>query len=297
MSDTNRQVFGGEWTREKLDRLAKYLHAYTTIFTKNPKARFFDTVYVDAFAGAGYIQTAKAGPSQRALFAELTQQDAQGYIKGSAVRALEVEPGFDKYLFIEKSAERCKELENLKTKYPTKKEKIDIVNGNANEYLQDWCRNTDWSKTRAVVFLDPWGMEVEWSLVEEIARTQAIDLWYLFPLGIGVMRLLTSREPPPEAWGTRLTKILGPDWKQEFYLRTTEPALFGPIERQVRAADYEAVGTFFLKRLKKIFARVAPKPYVLRNSKNTPLYLFCFAAGNPKGAPTAVKIAQEIMGE
>ena len=48
---------------------------------------------------------------------------------------------------------------------------------------------------------------------------------------------------------------------------------------------------------KRIFARVAPKPYVLRNSKNTPLNLFCFAAGNPKGAPTAVKIAQEIKGE
>ena len=51
MSDTNRQLFGGEWTKEKLDRLAKYLHAYTTIFTRNPGARFFDTVYVDAFAG------------------------------------------------------------------------------------------------------------------------------------------------------------------------------------------------------------------------------------------------------
>ena len=211
MSDTNRQLFGGEWTKEKLDRLAKYLHAYTTIFTRNPGARFFDTVYVDAFAGAGYIPTGKTDPSQGALFAELTQQDAQGYIKGSAVRALEVEPGFDKYLFIEKSAERFKELENLKTKYPTKKEKIDIVNGNANEHLREWCKNTNWRKTRAVVFLDPYGMEVEWSLLEAIAGTHGIDLWFLFPLGIAVMRLLTSREPPPEAWASRLTKILGTD--------------------------------------------------------------------------------------
>ena len=85
--------------------------------------------------------------------------------------------------------------------------------------------------------------------------------------------------------------------KQEFYPRTPQPGLFGATESQVREADYEAVGAFFLKRLKKIFARVAPKPYVLRNSKNTPLYLFCFAAGNPKGAPTAVKIAQESMGK
>ena len=295
MSEANRQPFGGEWTKEKLDRLAKYLRAYATIFTRNPGARFFDTVYVDAFAGAGYIQT-KSDASQGALFADLAQEDAQGYVKGSAVRALEVEPGLKKYLFIEKSPERCKELERLKTSHPTKK--IEVRNANANEYLRDWCKKTNWQKTRAVVFLDPYGMEVEWSLVEEIARTQAIDLWFLFPLGIAVMRLLTSREPPPEAWASRLTKILGTDeWKQEFYPRTRQRGLFGATERQVREADYETVGAFFLKRLNAIFARVAPRPYVLRNSKNTPLYLFCFAAGNPKGAPTAVKIAQKIIGE
>jgi hypothetical protein len=48
-------------------------------------------------------------------------------------------------------------------------------------------------------------------------------------------------------------------------------------------------------RLKTIFAKVAENPLPLRNSTNTPLYLLCFAAGNPKGATTAVKIAQDIL--
>jgi len=48
-------------------------------------------------------------------------------------------------------------------------------------------------------------------------------------------------------------------------------------------------------RLKTVFTKVAEKPLPLLNSKHVPLYLLCFAAGNPKGAPTAVKIAQNIL--
>lgn len=47
------QRFGGTWTQDKLQRLEKYLKAYRTIFTKNPKAQYFETWYVDAFAGTG----------------------------------------------------------------------------------------------------------------------------------------------------------------------------------------------------------------------------------------------------
>jgi hypothetical protein len=55
------------------------------------------------------------------------------------------------------------------------------------------------------------------------------------------------------------------------------------------------VGRFFLKRLKTLFAQVVPNPLILANSKEVPMYLLCFAAGNPKGGPTAVKIAKDIL--
>jgi hypothetical protein len=50
-----------------------------------------------------------------------------------------------------------------------------------------------------------------------------------------------------------------------------------------------------LDRLKTIFAQVAPNPLQLVNSRDIPIYLLCFAAGNPKGAATAVKIAKDIL--
>ena len=274
--------------------LAKYLKAYVTIFTKNPRAQFFHTVYVDAFAGAGYIRRAARETTQLDLFNDLAGDEAQEFIKGSALRALELEPGFGEYLFIERDPSRTRELDSFREKWPHKR--ISVKNVEANAYLRDWCTRTDWKTTRAVIFLDPYGMQAEWSLVEQIARTQGVDLWWLFPLGAALMRLLMRKEPPPEAWAQRVTAILGTeDWRKEFYKPRKSNTLFGTVRTEEREAGYEAVADFLLKRLRSAFARVAKNPYVLKNSKNCPLYLFCFAAGNPKGAPTAVRIAQDIM--
>jgi len=49
----SEHIFGGDWTSEKLERVRKYLQAYTTIFHRNERARFFTTYFVDAFAGTG----------------------------------------------------------------------------------------------------------------------------------------------------------------------------------------------------------------------------------------------------
>ena len=287
-------MFGGGWTEEKLDLLTKYLNAYVTIFAKNPQARFFHTVYVDAFAGAGYIRRPQKDTSQIDLFDDLAADETQEFIKGSAVRALELEPGFGEYLFIERDPDRFRELETLREKYPDRS--ISVKNVEANEYLRRWCAETDWKRTRAVIFLDPYGMQVEWSLLKEIAKTKGVDLWLLFPLGAALMRLLQKRQLPPRPWADRVTAILGTDaWQAEFYMSRKSDTLFGTEQKEERDVDYQGVAGFFLERLRSVFERVAENPYVLKNSKNCPLYLFCFAAGNPKGAPTAVKIAQDIM--
>ena len=183
----SQQSFGGRWTEEKLGLLTKYLKAYVTIFTKNPRAQSFQTIYVDAFAGTGYIHQRRKDSNQSDLFGDLADNEAQGFIKGSAVRALELNPGFGEYLFIEKDSDRFAELAALRKQYVGKK--ISIENVETNEYLRNWCRTTDWKTSRALVFLDPYGMQVDWSLIEELAKTKAVDLWLLFPLGAAMMRL------------------------------------------------------------------------------------------------------------
>ncbi len=292
--------FGGAWTDRKLQVLESYLQAYTTALKDKPsRDRPFRKAFVDAFAGTGYreIRRAEDDSDQQSLeFPDLAGEEPQQLLDGSARIALRTEPSFDTYIFIEQSAARCAELEGLKEDFPRRADRIKIRQGDANAEIRALCRR-NWSSHRAVLFLDPYGMQVEWQTIEAVAGTEAIDLWLLFPLGIGVNRLLTRSGDIPPSWRRRLDLLLGTtDWYDEFYRVETEPTLFGD-EQQVIKARMETVGHYFNERLKTVFAGVVDQPGILRNSANSPLYLFCFAAGNPRGARIAVKIAKHLLKE
>jgi three-Cys-motif partner protein len=288
----SKQRFGGGWTVEKLDRIRKYLVAYATIM-RNQNFRF---AYIDAFAGTGYNTPRARMEEGSLLFPELTGGDAAGFIDGSARIALKIQPRFTKYIFIEKDPKRFAELARLKDEFPTLASDVVLINADSNAYLRDICENRRWDRNRAVLFLDPFGMQVTWDTMKAIARTKAIDLWILFPLGVAVNRLLRRDARISEGWQRRLDDFFGtPEWRTAFYEARTESSLFGVEARTQKVADFNAIATFFVERLKTIFAGVAKNPLALLNSANTPLYLLCFAAGNERGAKTAVKIAQDIL--
>ncbi len=51
------QQFGGNWTEDKLERVRKYLKAYTTIMNNQRDKNgnlIFKFAFIDAFAGTGY---------------------------------------------------------------------------------------------------------------------------------------------------------------------------------------------------------------------------------------------------
>lgn len=293
----SEHVFGGDWTSEKLARVRKYLEAYTKIFHTNERARYFTTYFVDAFAGTGdRMDSNIPGLSETPLLDVESDPEFVGLQKGSSRIALEVEPGFDRYLFIEHSKKRVAELEKLKALYPGLASNVLIEHGDANTVLTNWCRQTNWQKHRAVVFLDPYGMQVNWSTIEAIAATKAIDLWILFPIGQAVNRLLINRKPPPESWSNALTRTFGEDsWRQRFYKKTVQQSLFGEEELETKTADFADIQAYFLERLGSVFESVAKNPLLLCNSRGIPIYLLCFAVGNKRGAKTAVDIAQDIL--
>jgi three-Cys-motif partner protein len=287
-----QQPFGGKWTQEKLDRVRKYLHAYATIMNKQ-RFRF---AYIDAFAGTGYRSLRASGPSSEYLFPEFADEETEKFLAGSARIALEVKPRFTKYIFIERDEARASELRTLRQQFDELASDIEIVNADANAYLQDRCLNYRWIKNRAVLFLDPYGMEVEWKTIEAIGKTEAIDLWLLFPLGVAVNRLLPRDGRINEAVKMKLDRFFGDeDWFQHFYSDEPEETLFGSERRKRKQVDFGGIAQYFVRRLQSAFAGVAENPLPLYNSKNNPLYLLCFAAANQKGAKTAIKIAQDIL--
>ena len=90
-------------------------------------------------------------------------------------------------------------------------QQIRIVRGEANSVLQAWCERMNWRHNRAVVFLDPYGMSVNWQTIEALGDTGSIDLWVLLPIGQAINRLLTRQGPPTGAWADKLTTFFGTD--------------------------------------------------------------------------------------
>jgi three-Cys-motif partner protein len=144
--------------------IASYLSSYTAALKDKPsKENPFRKAYIDAFAGTGYREAVRQddseASSQALLLPDLAADEPQALLDGSARMALKVEPRFDRYVFIESSAKRCAALEALKVDFPHLANDIQIRHGDANVEIQELCRR-DWTSHRAVLFLDPYGMQV-----------------------------------------------------------------------------------------------------------------------------------------
>lgn len=288
-----KHSFGGEWTKEKLERIKDYLVNYKIAL----KTKSFKLGYIDAFAGTGYVS--QNDDDSQSFLPEFSESDVKDFFEGSARIALQIDDPFDSYIFIEKDRNKVSELENLKREFPQLADKIKSVNQEANEFIMNLC-SKDWLKTnrRAVMFLDPYGMQVKWETIEAIAKTKAIDLWILFPLGVAVNRLLRNDGQISEKVKLRLDEMFGTkDWQDKFFQENPQNDLFDPTPKMMKKINLNGIADYFNDRLKTIFEKVASNPLRLINSKNNPLYLLCFASGNPKGADIAVRIAQHILKE
>ena len=179
--NTRGQMFGGPWTEHKLECVRKYLHAYTTIMSKQP----FRFAYIDAFAGTGYRELKQDEDMGSAMFPEFDSPEVVDFQQGSARNALEVTPPFTKYIFIEKNANQHAELVELKNEFLLKEEfsedSIECVLGDANRFLKDLCRpERVWRKHRALVFLDPYGMQWNGKRLGQLQTQKRLIYGYYF---------------------------------------------------------------------------------------------------------------------
>jgi three-Cys-motif partner protein len=277
--------FGGPWTQRKLGCVREYLKLYATAL----KNQSFQRIYIDAFAGTG-DRTDKRRETLPLL--ELPEFDAVA--KGSARLALEVEPPFHRYILIERATRRASELTALKTEFPSRN--VEIINADANDAIAELCETTSWPSTRGVVFLDPYGLQVTWDTLVAIARTEALDVWILFPSGMGLNRLLTKSGDIRPEWQETLDRSLGTkEWRSAFYRTEEDPDLFeGQRSKTVKDADPAKLERFYLDRLRTIFPTVMNTCVRLTNSKDQTMYLLCFACANP--SPKAKALVTRLAG-
>ena len=286
---TAKQRFGSKHTEYKLENLAAYLKAYTTAL----KRQSFRLVYFDAFAGTGDIQIGDETPLLEAV------DDYSPFIEGSAVRALECGTAFERYVFVEKSRTKSKQLrDKLIAKFPTLQDRIDIHQGEANKELLDFCASTDWKKTRAVVFLDPQGNQIKWKTIEAIARTQAIDLWYLFPAGLGVHRQIGRDGKVHFSHGASLDGLFGTtDWQHSFIEEQDGADLFQKRTDRSKVATPKSITLFMIRRMREVFKGGVLDEWLQLGSRGIHMYSLLFAWANPSGkAKLAGNLAKAVLG-
>lgn len=279
------QKFGGDWTAKKLNFFTSYLDAYL-IALQNQK---FKKIYIDAFAGTGEIETS----------------DGEAYLAGSAKRALSAERRFDHYYFIESDESKASELEHMiDTEFPHLKRFTTVYRGDANEKLSKIINDIDWRFSRGLLFLDPYATQVDWATLERVAGTKSIDVWYLFPFS--ALNRMLPKNGKYGSWENTIDRLLGDNsWRTEFYKKDPQLSLFdlGVIDggeeedRLVKDASPEHIKEFLISRLKTIFSWVSNNPRIFKNSKNSPMFLFCFAISNESVAAQrlALRIADHIL--
>ena len=109
--------------------------------------------------------------------------------RGSAGIAIDVQPPFDFIVFIESKPSYVAALQELAASNPNRR--ITVVRSDANDALKSLLAANSWRSTRAVLFLDPYNA-FEWSTLEKVAATEAIDVWFLFSLA-GLYRQATRQ--------------------------------------------------------------------------------------------------------
>jgi three-Cys-motif partner protein len=284
---------GGGWTQQKVKALRRYLEAYITLMKDKPSHKNpFRKIYFDAFCGSGGRLS-----SELPLFGG---DDLVDITETSPRTALGVIPRFDKYFFCDLKARYVEKLKKSLAAEGFELSNCTFKVGEANAEIKDFCSSIDWRSTRCVMFLDPLGLQVEWKTLETIAQTRAIDLWYLFPSGLGPTRMTPKNGEVPAIWAERLTQIWGDEtWMEVAY--ATDQDQLSLLEanepRLAKAGNALKFEQAFIVKLKKIFGGVSDSGLRLINSKGSHMFSLLFACANdrPAAFERALRIADHII--
>lgn len=147
------------------------------------------------------------------------------------------------------------------------------------------------------MFLDPYGNHVGWDTIVAVARTQAIDLWYLFPAGLGVYRQISRRGGVHKSHEASLDRLLGtPEWRDVFIETQSVDDLFGAQESQEKRATVESVTQFMADRMSAVFKGGVLDEWLPLGSRGIHMYSLMFAWANPsKKAKLAETLARAVL--
>lgn len=269
-----KHKFGGVWTEQKLDALEKYLGFFPVALGNKQ----FNLVYIDTFAGTGSVTIETNGVERT--------------IPGSAAIALRLRRPFDRYFFIERRRRHVGALQALTSSHPLRT-RCTITHGDARDELRRLLQSLNWADTRGVLFLDPYGLQCTWDMVQLIARTRALDVFFLVSVSGLTRQAARSASAIDIKKQEALDRFLGTnEWRQALYKPPAQEDMFISAPVHQREPGVDAILQFVEVRLKSEFAHVE-SPALLRGPKNAVLFALYFAVSNRSEA--AIRLATKVV--
>ncbi|HEX9861197.1 MAG TPA: three-Cys-motif partner protein TcmP, partial [Nitrospirota bacterium] len=132
----------GYWSEIKLDIVKKYAQAYSVIISNQQYIK--KHVYIDAFAGAG----------------QHISKTTKEFIPGSPLNALNVNPPFNEYHFIDINQTRVEALKEISKDNPST---VFVYEGDCNKILIEhiFPRVRYDEYRRGLCLLDPYGLHLD----------------------------------------------------------------------------------------------------------------------------------------
>lgn len=250
------------WSEIKLEIVREYASAYSRILhaQKNPSLHY---VYIDAFSGAGIHISKSTGQ----------------FVLGSPLNALQVNPPFKEYHFIDLNSGKAHLLRDI----IGKRADVTIHEGDCNTLLLEkvFPRAKFEDYRRGLCLLDPYGLHLNWEVISTAGQMKSIEIFLNFPVMDMNQNVLWHNPERVDAKQiTRMNAFWGDaSWEKAAYDTTRN--LFGWKEK----TDNESVVAAFQKRLKTVAKfDYVPDPIPMRNSTNAVIYYLFFASRKPAAA-------------
>ncbi len=251
----------GYWSEIKLDIIKKYAAAYSLIM--NRQSFINSHHYIDGFAGAG-VHISK---------------NTKEFVPGSPTNALEVNPPFSRYHFIDLNGDKAELLKDI----CRDNAKVDVYQGDCNRLLLDKIfplvryENYD----RALCLLDPYGIHLNWEVMYAAGRSKAIEIFLNFSVMDMNMNVLRHN---PEKVDQKQIERMNAFWGDESWRAAAYHEQQGLFDVVREKTSNRALAEAFRNRLRTVagFGYV-PEPLPMRNENGATLYYLFFASPKKTG--------------
>lgn len=282
---------GTPWVNARLDAFATFLRGYRAAVLQTPGTR----TCVEAFVGGSYRELREfESASGDLVVPELAANEPQALLAEVAQMMLETNPAFDAYRFLDPSGDRRRALDDL----AQTQELVwfDVEKSLRTKPVRDELARMamiDWKDHRALLFLDPFATDVDWSIIAAVGQTHAVDLWLLYPVGVGIDRLGSEALDVPRIWRRHVDDMLGTDaWFEK--VRVASVGLHDGT-KAVADARLDVFCGLLASRLATVFPIVEESAGILRGAEGQPLYACCYAVCSEASAAASLRYARALL--